>query len=205
MKRELPFKELFNSVFLLQPSCPILCTTKNEDGSDHIAPFSWVNPVSHKPPRLAMALLNSPKKQHSLENIERTGEFVVNIPDLSLADKLVECSYSTKGSENKFERSRFTRLESKLVEAPSVKECRAHLECKVINMMDTGDHTLLIADVLYAQYDEEAFCSSSSLLIKTNNFMPAIHVANYCLENSQVHIVLSHCNTHINEVPYPPK
>ena len=203
LKKQVPIDKLFNSVFLLQPSRPILCTTKNEDGSDHVAPFSWINPASHKPPRIALALVNSPKKQHSLDNIERTGEFVVNIPGLELADKLVECSYSTKFGENKFERSGFTRLPSAIIEAPGIKECRAHLECKVINSVNAGDHTLLIADIVNAQYDEDAF--GNNLLVRLENFTPTVHVADYCLKDSQMHIFLAPSRAHVAEVPYPKK
>ena len=201
MKKSIKDSELFNSVFLLQPGRPILCTTKNSDGSNHVAPFSWINPVSYKPPRVALALLNDPKKQQSLGNIERTGEFVVNLPGFDLAEKIVETSYSTKFGENKFERSGFTSLASVKVEPQGIEECKAHLECKVINSINAGDHTLLIADVVHASYDEEAF--SPSLLMKIEKFMPAVHIFNFNLEQSQLHIFLAPGSTHSIEVPYP--
>lgn len=204
MKKQISDNELFNSVFLLQPSRPILCTTKNEDGSNHVAPFSWLNPVSHNPPRVALALMNMPQKQHSLENIERTGEFVINIPDMNIAEKLVETSYSTKFGENKFLRSGFTKVDSSCVEPVSIEECRAHLECKVINSIETGDHTLLIADIVCAKYDEEAFVPGS-LFIKLDKYKPIVHLTNFNTKQSQVHVLLSPSGTHAVEVPYPKK
>ena len=107
MKIPIPEESFEKAVFLLQPSRPILCTTKNEDGSDHVAPFSWINPISYKPPRVGLALLNSPKKQHSLVNIERTHEFVINLPDIKIADALVMASFWPVFGENKFDRSAF--------------------------------------------------------------------------------------------------
>lgn len=201
MKKVMKEGELFNSVFLLQPSRPILCTTKNEDGTDHVAPFSWINPASHKPPRVTLALMSKPQKQKSLQNIERTGEFGVNIPDMTMAEKLVECSFSTKLGENKFDRAGFTRMPSICIKPNCIMECRANLECKVLKLMDTGDHTLIIADVLYATYDEAAF--SSNLLIDTRNFRPVIHVQSFNLEKSQLHVFLSSEDTQTLEVSYP--
>jgi flavin reductase (DIM6/NTAB) family NADH-FMN oxidoreductase RutF len=201
MKKEINMEELYNSVLLFQPSRPILCTTKNVDGTDHVAPFSWIIPVSHKPPRVALALLSKPNKQHSLENIERTQEFVVNLPDLNIAEKMVECSYSTKFGENKFDRSGFTRIPSTKVEPVGVGECRAHLECKVVSVQDTGDHTLIIADVVYAQYDEEAF--SSGMLINTNNYKPCLHIQSYNFCNSQLHLFMELGGSYTVDVPYP--
>lgn len=203
MKKEFKKSELYNSVFLLQPSRPILCTTINEDGTDHISTFSWINPASYKPPRVALALLSKPKKQKSLENIERTGEFGVNVPDMSMIEKMIECSYSTKLGENKFERSGFTRLPSVHIKPPCIEEGMASLECKVINMIDAGDHTLIIADIVYAKYDEEAY--SPNLLIKVPKFRPVIHVQNFNMEKSQVHVFLSSDSTETIDVPYPTK
>lgn len=201
MKKQISEEQFYKSVFLLQPGRPILCTTKNEDGSDHVAPFSWINPVSYKPPRVALALLNDPKKQHSLENIERTGEFVVNMPDIKLADDIVRASYWTMFGENKFERSGFTRLPSVKVVPPGIQECRAHLECKVINIITPGDHALIIADILYARFDEEAF--TPSLLINLEKYQPALHLQNYIQENSQIHVFMAPTGAYVTEVPFP--
>lgn len=203
MKKIIEENELCNSVFLLQPSRPILCTTKNEDDTDHVAPFSWINPASQTPPRVALALLSKPKKQKSLENIERTGEFGINIPDLSMVEKLVGCSFSTKFGENKFDRSGFARMPSVTIKPNCIMECRANLECRVHNLIDAGDHTIIIADILHAKYDEDAF--SSNLLINTQNFKPVIHLQSFNLEKSQLHVFLSAENSQTIEVSYPKK
>lgn len=54
----------------------------NADGTVNVAPFSWVTPVSMDPPMMALALGTLRKKQHTLTNIEREGEFVVNLPEI---------------------------------------------------------------------------------------------------------------------------
>ena len=201
MKKHINVESICDSISLLQPSRPILCTTKNEDFTDHVAPFGWVIPVSNNPPKVGMALLNKPKKQHTLINIEREGEFVVNIPDIDIANKLVETSYSTKNNENKFDRSGFTRISSKLVRPVSVGECRAHLECKVSEIIELGDHSLVVGDVVWAIFDSEAF--SSDLLIKLENFEPAFNVKHYKMKDYQAHVFLSLSGTRIIEVKYP--
>ena len=200
MKKHINEENICDSISLLQPTRPILCTTKNEDFTDHVAPFSWVIPVSSNPPKIGMALLNRPKKQHTLENIERDGEFVINIPDIDIADKLVEASYSTKNNENKFDRSGFTRVSSKLVKPVSVGECRAHLECKVSEIIELGDHSLVVGNVVWAIFDNEAF--SSNFLVKLENFKPAIHVKHYKMKDYQAHVFLSLSGTHIVEAKY---
>lgn len=203
MKQDIAKEKIGDSVFLLQPSKPILCTTKNEDNTDHVAPFSWLIPVSNKPPRVGLALLNTPNKQHTLINIEREGEFVINVPDINIIDKLVEASYFLLENTNKFDRSGFTRLVSKVVTPPSIMECRAHLECKVLNIIKTGDHSLVIGDVVWARFDDQAF--TPDLLIKLENFTPVIHLKNYKMEDYQAHVFLSPSESRIIEVEYPKK
>lgn len=201
MKKKMNSQELNNSIFLLQPSRPILCTTKNEDGSDHVAPFSWINPVSFNPPRIALALLTNPKKQKSLVNIERTGEFVINMPDMKIADKMIEASYSTKFGENKFVRSGLTGEKASLVAPKIIGECQAHLECRVLEIIEPGDHKLIIADVVGASYNQEAY--GFDLHINTQNFQPVIHMNDYCLEGSQLHLLANIQGTVALNVPYP--
>lgn len=201
MKKKMNSQELNKSIFLLQPSRPILCTTKNEDGSDHVAPFSWINPVSFNPPRISLALLTNPKKRKSLVNIERTGEFVINMPDMRIADKMIEASYSTKFGENKFVRSGFTGEEASSVEPKIISECQAHLECRVLEILEPGDHKLIIADVVNASYDQDAF--GLDLHINTQNFQPVIHMNDYCLEGSQLHLMANIQGTVALNVPYP--
>jgi flavin reductase (DIM6/NTAB) family NADH-FMN oxidoreductase RutF len=201
MKKNVSEECFEKAIFLLQPTRPILCTTKNEDGSDHVAPFSWINPVSMKPPRLSLALLNKPKKQHSLENIERTGEFVVNMADMQLADRLVLASYWPNFGENKFDRSGFTRLNSRKVAPPAIAECRAHLECKVIEILTPGDHSLILADIVEAYYDSDAF--NDNLLINMQNYKPMIHVQNYILPQSQLHVFMEPGGEYVSEVLFP--
>ena len=201
VKKDVSVDSFEKSVFLLQPGRPILCTTVNPDGSNHVAPFSWINPVSFKPPRVGLALLTSPKRQVSLQNIERTGEFIVNLPDMALAEKLVLTSYDTLEGENKFLRSGFTPLAGKQVGAVAIGECRAHLECKVLQIIDAGDHDLLIADVLAAYYDPEAF--SENLLINLDTYQPATHLQNYVTDTGQVHVFMKAGGSYVADVPFP--
>lgn len=196
------------AAYLLQPCRPIICTTINEDGSDHVAPFGWVTPISYQPPRLVLNLLRKPEKQHSLINIERTREFVVNLPDMRIADELIFASYDPQYGENKFERAAFTRIPAQKVAPPAIKECRAHLECRVLSIFEPpeSDCTMLISDVLAAYYDSDAF--SENMLINLRNFEPCLHLMEYAHEsiyNSQTHVFMGINGSYTAEVKFPTK
>lgn len=198
MKVTLENRELSNSISLIQPTCPILCTTKNEDNSDHVAPFSWFIPVSRKPPRVALALLSNPRKQHSLVNIERTGEFVVNIPDISLAEKIMQCGSPSKLGINKFERSGFTILPSEYVEVNGIEECKANIECKLYDLYEVGDHKLIIADVLNCKYDTDFY--NKDLTPNYNIFTPAVYLGKINSGKDQLHGFIETIDIHNIEV-----
>lgn len=205
MKKYIRAEEMAMSIFCLQPSRPILCTTKNADGSDHAAPFGWCVPVSQSPPMLVLAIQNSPDKSQTLENIERDGEFVVNLPDMSLTDKLVLASFDAKFGENKFDRSGFTRMQSKAVRPCGIGECRAHLECRVRSIVYPGDHGIVTADIVGASYDEDAF--RENMLIDVRYYQPVIHLQNFNVKEApaQIHVFLKGDGVEVREVPFPQK
>ena len=206
MKLQIPEEKSNTMVAALQPSRPILCTTKNADGTDHVAPFGWCTPISEQPPMLSLSILDHPRKSQSLQNIERTGEFVVNVPGADLIDAMVLSSYHTKFGENKFDRSGFTRLPSLKVAPVSIQECRASLECKVISISCPGDHALILADVVAVQYDSEAFTSNMRLDLRHSQ--PVIHISQFNSkeENCQFHLFMEPSRTSlVAEVMYPSK
>lgn len=177
----------------LQPSRPVLCTSKNEDGSDHIAPFGWCSPVSQNPPKLMIAIHHLPKKSKTLINIVRSNEFVINLPQLNIAQATIETSIRIPKGKNKFDRSGFTRLESKVVTPVCVSECAASLECKVSDIFYTGDHALIIGDILFTHYDSKYF--SEDGLWKLDESIPLIHLGHRNLsEVIQEHYLIDGCS-----------
>jgi len=199
-KVQLPDSRMQESWVFLQPSRPVLVTTVGTDGETHVAPFSWVTPVSANPPRVGLSLLNRPKRQQTLENIERHGEFVVNVPSLDLAEKIVQCSYRVEHGEKKFALACFTVVKSKLVAPEGVAECRAHLECKVCESLILGDHTLVVADVVSLSYAPD--CYSHNLLLNLHVATPCLHLESYKTDGGQVHAFLAPLGVRLVEVPY---
>jgi len=70
-----------------------LVTTLASDGTVNAAPFSFFNLLGSSPPVVALGIgdrdMDTPKDTRA--NIERTGEFVVNLVGESLADAMNVC------------------------------------------------------------------------------------------------------------------
>ena len=177
---------------LFRPTIPMLVTSKNKNGSLNVAPFSWITPISAKPLYLLLALLTIPRKQDSLKNIERTGEFGAGLPQIDLADKLMQSSFNYPENISKFDFLSLTEEQPVKISTGLIKECRANFECKVERSELIGDHTLLIAKVLAIHYEEELH--RSDLVVDLNKATPCIHYRKSVYKNSEKHIFLNGTN-----------
>jgi len=89
--------------------------------------------------------------------IEETKEFVVNVPTMDTLKETLFCGRKTGRMYDKFKETRLTPLPAKRVQPPIIKECVAHLECKLHQQITTGDHTLFVGKILAVYADEGIF------------------------------------------------
>jgi flavin reductase (DIM6/NTAB) family NADH-FMN oxidoreductase RutF len=73
---------------------------------------------------------------------------------------------------NKFKETGLTAGKGKKVSVPIINECVAHLECRVEDMIPTGDHVLVVGEVLAAYAGSEAFKG----LYDLKRFKPLLHL-----------------------------
>jgi len=139
---------------LLYPRQVVLVGCCSPDGKPNALTVAWSTPLSASPPLVGVSI--SPKRySHSL--IEQTREFTVNIPTMEILEKVHLFGCVSGRSAEKFSSLGLTAERSKTVRAPIVKECVAHLECRVAESLTVGDHTLFIGEVLAAYADERVF------------------------------------------------
>lgn len=139
---------------LLNPGCVVLISA-GDGRRDNLFAVTWNMPVRKDP---GMVAVLSGKRHFSYPLIERSGEFGINVPDASLADAVLGCgTTSGRTVEDKFARFGLTRRDPAHIKAPLVKECVAHLECRVCQVIDLGKSALLIAQILEAQVAGEHF------------------------------------------------
>jgi flavin reductase (DIM6/NTAB) family NADH-FMN oxidoreductase RutF len=130
----------------------VTCTYKDKT---NIITLTWKTPLSHKPPLVGISVA---KSHFSAELIEKSGEFAVNVPDLSLLDKVMFCGKNSGHKIDKFKESQLTPFKAKqLINTPLIAECIGHLECSLRDIHEAGDHKLFIGEVIYAQAEEKLF------------------------------------------------
>jgi flavin reductase (DIM6/NTAB) family NADH-FMN oxidoreductase RutF len=104
-----------------------------------------------------MVAISISPKRYSYRIIEKSGEFVVNVPTMKLAKKSLFCGRTSGTKVDKFKETKLTPMPAKKVKPPLIKECVAHLECKLVQKITTGDHTLFVGEVLAAYVNKGVF------------------------------------------------
>jgi flavin reductase (DIM6/NTAB) family NADH-FMN oxidoreductase RutF len=139
---------------LLHPMHTVLVSSVGRRGKPNIITLAWAMPTSISPPLLAISV--SPRR-YSYSLIEKTKEFVVNIPTMDILRETFFCGVVSGRERDKFKETGLTALPARKVRPPIIKECVAHLECKLHSQFQTGDHTIFIGEVIEAYANKGAF------------------------------------------------
>jgi len=139
---------------LIHPEHVVLVTCVDKSGKANIITLAWSMPTSIRPPMLAISI--APKRL-SHEMIVETKEFVVNVPTMDIVKETLFCGRRTGRELDKFKETGLTPLKAKIVKPPIIKECVAHLECKLSQQVTTGDHTIFVGEILAAYVNVGVF------------------------------------------------
>jgi len=144
----------FSAYKLVHPMHTVLVSCVGKNGKPNIITLAWAMPTSVNPPLIAISIA---PKRHSHTLIEETKEFVVNVPTMKILKETLFCGRRSGRNYDKFKETGLTPLPANKVKPPIIKECAAHLECKLHSQFTTGDHTIFIGKIIEAYADREVF------------------------------------------------
>ena len=138
-----------------------LVSSVSAEGVRNLAPFSFFNAVCTDPPVICFAAARpaagKPKKD-TLDNIEATGEFVVNIVSEEFAEQMNLTARDYPADVDEFAESGLTAINSELVRPPRVRESRVSFECKLTHNIVVSDKpagsNLILGEVVCMHVDE---------------------------------------------------
>lgn len=138
-----------------------LASTVDREGKPNLAPFSYFNVFSTRPPVLIIAPNRSGKtgmNKDTARNAFDTFEVVVNVINYSIVQQINLASASFAQGINEFEKSGLTGIPSLMVKPLRVKESPVQLECKVREFISLGatggSGNLIICDVVLMHISE---------------------------------------------------
>ena len=137
-------------------------STIDREGNVNLSPFSFFNCFGANPP----ILIFSPARRgrdntvkHSYENVHEVPEVVINIVTYSMVQQASLASTEYPKGVNEFVKAGFTEVPSTKVAPPRVGESPVAMECKVLQIIPTGDQgaagNLVICEVLLMHLKDE--------------------------------------------------
>ena len=162
-------------------------STMDHDGNPNLAPFSFFNAFGSNPPIVVFSparRVRDNTTKHTLENIYETREVVINAVSYSMVHQtsLASCEYP-KGT-NEFIKSGFTPLASQLVRPFRVKESPVQMECKVLEVKETGLQggaaNLIICEILLMHISDDVLDAEQRIDPNKIDLVARMGGAYYC-------------------------
>ncbi|HTV46226.1 MAG TPA: flavin reductase family protein [Stellaceae bacterium] len=124
-----------------------LTTTIDGEGRVNAAPFSFFNAVSSIPPVVVLGISpgvnGGDGYKDTARNIRDSGEFVVNLVDEALAERMNICAVDFLSGVSEIEEAGLTALPSAGVRPPRIGQSPVSFECTRITGLSLGEHSTL--------------------------------------------------------------
>jgi flavin reductase (DIM6/NTAB) family NADH-FMN oxidoreductase RutF len=131
---------------IIVPRPIALVSTVDVHGNANLAPFSFFAGVGSAPPTVLFCPALRPnipaqsgERKDTLRNVESTREFVINIISEAIADQANVTAAEVPPEVDEFQLSSLTPLPSEIVRPPRVAESPAQMECRLMQVIYTGD------------------------------------------------------------------
>jgi len=151
MKKTGNIKKFYQYAFPMQAA---ILTVSDEKGKTNPITVAWHTPISKKPPLYGISIAPS---RFSHKAIQHSKEFVINFGSFDIVEKIHFCGTRSGRNTDKIKESGLNLENSDKIKTKYIKECYAHLECKLFSKVNLGDHDLIVGEVVNSIVDENAF------------------------------------------------
>ena len=135
-------------------------STVDKDGRPNLSPFSFFNVFGVNP----TTLIFSPSRKgrdnttkHTYENLKEVPEVVINVVNYNMVEQVSLSSTEYPKGVNEFVKAGLTPIPSEKIKPSRVKESPVQFECKVREIIETGDQggagNLVICEILLIHVD----------------------------------------------------
>jgi flavin reductase (DIM6/NTAB) family NADH-FMN oxidoreductase RutF len=182
---QLPVLERYKLLIGLVIPRPIAwVSTWSENGVANCAPFSFFNVISEDPPLCILSFnwRSDGAIKHSLKNLRRTGEFVVNLADEGTANAMHLSGTELPEAESEFTKYGLTPAPAKLVKHPRIAEAAASLECRVERRINFGPEREMVVGEILLVHARDGIIDPVSKRISEERYRPVgrLFAERYC-------------------------
>jgi flavin reductase (DIM6/NTAB) family NADH-FMN oxidoreductase RutF len=154
---------------LLPPYPVVLVTTRN-----NVITVNQVVYFTFRPLRIGIGIAHV---RHTYALLRQEGEFVINVPDASLVDAVKACGSLSGRDGNKFTATGLGTETSNRVEAVSIVQCAAHIECRVDRTIPFEHRDWFVAEVVAARKRKDHNGAQALMCGRHNYSVPGMTVS----------------------------
>ena len=172
-------KKSFKPGEMLSP-IPAVMVSCGSGGERNILTIAWTGIINSDPP---MTYISVRKSRHSHDIIEKTGEFVINLPTEDIVTQLDWCGVKSGRDHDKFKDAKLTPLDCDVVKCPMIAECPVNLECKVVREIELPSHDMFMAEIVAVHIDEELIDPKGRFMLENAKLVAYVHGAYFGLKS----------------------
>jgi flavin reductase (DIM6/NTAB) family NADH-FMN oxidoreductase RutF len=158
-------KRSLGAATLVVPSPVWVIGTYDSAGIPNLMTAAWAGIVCSKPPAVSVSLREA---TYTYANIVDRKAFTVNVPSADQTEIADFLGMASGRDTDKVGRAGLTTTRSDLVDAPLVAEFALSLECRLLQAVRLGLHTVFVGEIIDVKADER-------ILV---NDLPAMELAN---------------------------
>lgn len=197
---DIPMPKLHEYLLSAVAPRPIaFATTMDKNGNVNLAPFSFFNCFGSNPPTLIFSPARSGKSGHTKnthDNALEVPECVVNIAHYEMLYQMNLAAHMYPKGTNEFLKSGLTPLPSVTVKPPRVAEAFVQMECKVKQVIETGQGggagNLIICEVTMLHIDEKVLDAEGSIDPNKMNYIARLGKQFWCRVGAENIISIPH-------------
>lgn len=186
--KELPIPKLHEHLLGAVAPRPIaFVSTVDKEGNVNLSPFSFFNVFGANPPILAFSPARSGRTgatKNTHDNVLEVPECVVNIAHYDILYQMNLAAGMYPKGVNEFAKSGLTALDSVKVKPPRVAECYVQMECKVNQVIETGEGggagNLIICEVVMLHIHDKVLDSEGSIDPLKMDYIARMSKQNWC-------------------------
>ncbi|MEY2619439.1 MAG: hypothetical protein RL522_2441 [Pseudomonadota bacterium] len=169
-------------------------STYSEDGTANCAPFSFFNLVSADPPLCAIGINRRSDGQlkDSIRNIQRTGEFVLNLVDEAMARPMRITGAEVPTDVSEFTQAGLDPVPATKVGHPRIAQAAASLECVVERVIEINQNQHIVIGEVVHLHARDGLIDPRTLRISEDHYHPIgrLHGNRYCTTRDRFDLTL---------------
>jgi flavin reductase (DIM6/NTAB) family NADH-FMN oxidoreductase RutF len=163
-------------------------STRAVQGHNNAAPMSFFNVFSHEPALVVLGIQtrSNGDVKDTMRNIRRTGEFVVNMVDLAMAEPMIVTGVNFAPDVDEIAFAGLTATPCLHIDASYIAQSPCAFECRVERIIDYPNRALVIGEVLHAHVHDHCM-DAAGRYVNALTYQPLarLHADNYLVADRQ--------------------